>query len=65
VYRLICRDIIEKKLLQRAKQKYAMQELVMKGKQFQNDHLMRQEDVVLLLLDDTQIAYILKEISLR
>lgn len=65
VYRLICKDTIEEKILQRAKQKNAVQELVMKGKQVQDDQLMRQEDVVSLLLDDTQIAHKLKEISLQ
>jgi len=65
VYRLICKDTIEEKILQRAKQKNAVQELVMKGKPVQDDHLMRQEDVVSLLLDDTQIAHKLKEISMQ
>ncbi|XP_062215593.1 chromatin-remodeling ATPase INO80-like [Phragmites australis] len=65
VYRLICKDTIEEKILQRAKQKNAVQELVMKGKHIQDDHLMRQEDVVSLLLDDTQIAHKLKEISMQ
>uniref|UniRef100_A0ACD5XKY0 Uncharacterized protein n=1 Tax=Avena sativa TaxID=4498 RepID=A0ACD5XKY0_AVESA len=65
VYRLICKDTIEEKILQRAKQKNAVQELVMKGKQVQDDHLMRQEDAVSLLLDDTQIAHKLKEISMQ
>nr|CAB3500804.1 unnamed protein product [Digitaria exilis] len=65
VYRLICKDTIEEKILQRAKQKNAVQELVMKGKHVQDDHLMRQEDVVSLLLDDTQIAHKLKEISMQ
>ncbi|AQL06624.1 DNA helicase INO80 [Zea mays] len=65
VYRLICKDTIEEKILQRAKQKNAVQELVMKGKHVQDDHLMRQEDVVSLLIDDTQIAHKLKEISMQ
>lgn len=65
MYRLICKDTIEEKILQRAKQKNAVQELVMKGKHVQDDHLMRQEDVVSLLLDDTQIAHKLKEISMQ
>ncbi|XP_062211289.1 chromatin-remodeling ATPase INO80-like [Phragmites australis] len=65
VYRLICKDTIEEKILQRAKQKNAVQELVMKGKHVQDDHLMKQEDVVSLLLDDTQIAHKLKEISMQ
>ncbi|ONL98132.1 DNA helicase INO80 [Zea mays] len=65
VYRLICKDTIEEKILQRAKQKNAVQELVMKGKHVQDDHLLRQEDVVSLLIDDTQIAHKLKEISMQ
>lgn len=65
MYRLICKDTIEEKILQRAKQKNAVQELVMKGKHVQDDHLMRQEDVVSLLIDDTQIAHKLKEISMQ
>jgi chromatin-remodeling ATPase INO80 len=65
VYRLICKDTIEEKILQRARQKNAVQELVMKGKHVQDDHLMRQEDVVSLLIDDTQIAHKLKEISMQ
>ncbi len=65
MYRLICKDTIEEKILQRAKQKNAVQELVMKGKHVQDDHLMRQEDVVSLLIDDTQISHKLKEISMQ
>ncbi|KAL6902098.1 hypothetical protein ACP4OV_004974 [Aristida adscensionis] len=65
VYRLICKDTIEEKILQRARQKNAVQELVMKGKQVQDDHMMRQEDVVSLLIDDAQIAHKLKEISMQ
>ncbi|KAL6593915.1 hypothetical protein ACP70R_048816 [Stipagrostis hirtigluma subsp. patula] len=65
VYRLICKDTIEEKILQRARQKNAVQELVMKGKHVQDDHLMRQEDVVSLLIDDAQIAHKLKEISMQ
>jgi DNA helicase INO80 len=41
----------------KAKQKKIVQELVMNGKQVQDDHLMRQEDIVSLLLDDKQIAH--------
>jgi DNA helicase INO80 len=37
----------------------------MKGKHVQDDHLMRQEDVVSLLIDDTQISHKLKEISMQ
>ncbi|KAL5210687.1 hypothetical protein ABZP36_006310 [Zizania latifolia] len=65
VYRLICKDTIEEKILQRARQKNAVQELVMKGKHVQDDHLMRQEDVVSLLIDDAHISYKLKEISMQ
>ncbi|KAJ3683791.1 hypothetical protein LUZ60_014018 [Juncus effusus] len=64
VYRLICKETVEEKILQRANQKNTVQQLVMTGKHVQGD-LLKQEDVVSLLLDDTQLEQKLKEISLQ
>jgi hypothetical protein len=63
VYRLICKETVEDKILQRANQKNTVQQLVMTGKHVQGD-LLKQEDVVSLLLDDNQLEQKLKEISI-
>lgn len=62
MYRLICKETVEEKILQRANQKHTVQQLVMTGKHVQGD-LLKQEDVVSLLLDDNQLEQKLKEIS--
>ncbi|KAF3326206.1 DNA helicase INO80-like isoform X1 [Carex littledalei] len=64
VYRLICKETVEEKILQRANQKNTVQQLVMTGKHVQGD-LLKQEDVVSLLLDDNQLEQKLKEISIQ
>ncbi|KAK4773038.1 hypothetical protein SAY87_028057 [Trapa incisa] len=64
VYRLICKETIEEKILQRASQKNAVQQLVMTGKHVQGD-LLAPEDVVSLLLDDAQLEQKLREIPLQ
>lgn len=64
MYRLICKETVEEKILQRANQKNTVQQLVMTGKHVQGD-LLKQEDVVSLLLDDTQLEQKLKEISIQ
>ncbi|KAK4775981.1 hypothetical protein SAY87_023942 [Trapa incisa] len=61
VYRLICKETVEEKILQRAGQKNAVQQLVMTGKHVQGD-LLAPEDVVSLLLDDAQLEQKLREI---
>ncbi|KAL5546382.1 hypothetical protein UlMin_006069 [Ulmus minor] len=60
VYRLICKDTVEEKILQRASQKNTVQQLVMTGGHVQGD-LLAPEDVVSLLLDDAQLEQKLRE----
>ncbi|XP_072977502.1 chromatin-remodeling ATPase INO80 isoform X1 [Typha angustifolia] len=60
VYRLICKETVEEKILQRASQKNTVQQLVMTGKHVQGD-LLKPEDVVSLLLDDAQLEQKLRE----
>ncbi|KAK6127392.1 hypothetical protein DH2020_038874 [Rehmannia glutinosa] len=62
VYRLICKETVEEKILQRASQKNTVQQLVMTGGHVQGD-LLAPEDVVSLLIDDTQLEQKLKEVS--
>lgn len=60
VYRLICKETVEEKILQRASQKNTVQQLVMTGGHAQGD-LLPAEDVVSLLLDDAQLEQKIKE----
>eukprot|EP01018_Ginkgo_biloba_P035476 Gb_04007 [translate_table: standard] len=60
VYRLICKETVEEKILQRASQKNTVQQLVMTGGQAQGD-VLAAEDVVSLLLDDAQLEQKIKE----
>ncbi|PIN02504.1 SNF2 family DNA-dependent ATPase [Handroanthus impetiginosus] len=62
VYRLICKETVEEKILQRASQKSTVQQLVMTGGHVQGD-LLAPEDVVSLLIDDAQLEQKLKEVS--
>lgn len=64
VYRLICKETVEEKILQRASQKNTVQQLVMTGGHVQGD-LLAPEDVVSLLLDDAQLEQKLREIPLQ
>ncbi|XP_021724191.1 DNA helicase INO80-like [Chenopodium quinoa] len=64
VYRLICKETVEEKILQRAGQKSTVQQLVMTGGHVQGD-LMAPEDVVSLLIDDAQLEQKLKEIPIQ
>ncbi|XP_070055578.1 chromatin-remodeling ATPase INO80 isoform X2 [Nicotiana tomentosiformis] len=64
VYRLICKETVEEKILQRASQKNTVQQLVMTGGHVQGD-LLAPEDVVSLLIDDKQLEQKLKEIPLQ
>lgn len=64
MYRLICKETVEEKILQRASQKSTVQQLVMTGGHVQGE-LMAPEDVVSLLLDDVQLEQKLKDISLH
>ncbi|KAD6119634.1 hypothetical protein E3N88_10905 [Mikania micrantha] len=61
VYRLICKETVEEKILQRASQKSTVQQLVMTGGHVQGD-LLAPEDVVSLLIDDAQLEQKLREI---
>ncbi|XP_034919811.1 chromatin-remodeling ATPase INO80 isoform X2 [Populus alba] len=61
VYRLICKETVEEKILQRASQKHTVQQLVMTGGHVQDD-LLAPEDVVSLLLDDAQLEQKMREI---
>ncbi|XP_047315374.1 chromatin-remodeling ATPase INO80-like isoform X2 [Impatiens glandulifera] len=64
VYRLICKETVEEKILQRASQKNTVQQLVMTGGHVQGE-LLAPEDVVSLLIDDPQLEQKLKEIPLQ
>lgn len=64
VYRLICKETVEEKILQRASQKNTVQQLVMTGGHVQGE-LLAPEDVVSLLIDDAQLEQKLKEIPLQ
>lgn len=64
MYRLICKETVEEKILQRASQKNTVQQLVMTGGHVQGD-LLAPEDVVSLLLDDSQLEQKLREASLH
>lgn len=64
VYRLICKETVEEKILQRASQKNTVQQLVMTGGHVQGD-LLAPEDVVSLLIDDAQLEQKMKEIPLQ
>nr|CAD1828376.1 unnamed protein product [Ananas comosus var. bracteatus] len=64
VYRLICKETVEEKILQRASQKNTVQQLVMTGGHVQGD-LLKPEDVVSLLLDDAQLEQNFREVPLQ
>ncbi|KAK6945255.1 DBINO domain [Dillenia turbinata] len=64
VYRLICKETVEEKILQRASQKNTVQQLVMTGGHVQGD-LLAPEDVVSLLLDDAQLEQKLRELPIQ
>ncbi|KAK7392946.1 hypothetical protein VNO78_21396 [Psophocarpus tetragonolobus] len=64
VYRLICKETVEEKILLRASQKSTVQNLVMTGGSVGGD-ILAPEDVVSLLLDDVQLQQKLKEIPLQ
>ncbi|XP_026425969.1 chromatin-remodeling ATPase INO80-like isoform X1 [Papaver somniferum] len=53
VYRLICKETVEEKILQRASQKNTVQQLVMTGGHVQGD-LVAPEDVVSILFDEAE-----------
>ncbi|KAF5194649.1 Chromatin-remodeling atpase ino80 [Thalictrum thalictroides] len=61
VYRLICKETVEEKILQRASQKNTVQQLVMTGGHVQGD-LLAPEDVVSLLIDDAQLQHKLRQV---
>lgn len=64
VYRLICKETVEEKILQRASQKSTVQQLVMTGGHVQGD-LLAPEDVLSLLVDDAQLEQKLREAPLQ
>lgn len=64
VYRLICKETVEEKILQRASQKNTVQQLVMTGGHVQGE-LLKPEDVVSLLIDDAQLEQKLRELPLQ
>ncbi|KAL4587468.1 hypothetical protein LXL04_000339 [Taraxacum kok-saghyz] len=61
VYRLICKETVEEKILHRASQKSTVQQLVMTGGHIQGD-ILAPEDVISLLIDDAQMEQKLKEV---
>ncbi|KAJ7972181.1 DNA helicase INO80 [Quillaja saponaria] len=64
VYRLICKETVEEKILLKASQKSTVQDLVISGGHVQGD-LLAPEDVVSLLLDDVQLEQKFREIPLQ
>ncbi|KAJ7976742.1 DNA helicase INO80 [Quillaja saponaria] len=64
VYRLICKETVEEKILQRASQKSTVQDLVISGGHVQGE-LLAPEDVVSLLLDDVQLEQKFREIPVQ
>ncbi|KAL9295296.1 Chromatin-remodeling ATPase INO80 [Arabidopsis thaliana] len=56
VYRLICKETVEEKILHRASQKNTVQQLVMTGGHVQGDDFLGAADVVSLLMDDAEAA---------
>lgn len=60
VYRLICKGTVEEKIVKRASQKNTVQQLVMTGGHSQGD-VFEAEEVVSLLLDDTELEEKMKE----
>lgn len=64
MYRLICKETVEEKILQRASQKNTVQQLVMTGGHVQGE-LLKPEDVVSLLLDDAQLEQNFREVPLQ
>ncbi|XP_014672391.1 PREDICTED: DNA helicase INO80-like isoform X2 [Priapulus caudatus] len=54
VYRLICKDTIEERILQRAREKSEIQRMVISGGQFKPDTL-KPKEVVSLILDDGEL----------
>lgn len=64
MYRLICKETVEEKILQRASQKSTVQQLVMTGGHVQGD-LLAPEDVLSLLIDDAQLERKIREIPLQ
>ncbi|XP_024012789.1 DNA helicase INO80 [Eutrema salsugineum] len=56
VYRLICKETVEEKILHRASQKNTVQQLVMTGGHVQGDDVFGPADVVSLLMDDAEAA---------
>ena len=63
MYRLICKETVEEKILERASQKNTVQQLVMTGGHVQGD-ILAPEEVVSLLLDDAQLEQKLREIPI-
>ncbi|CAH8384712.1 unnamed protein product [Eruca vesicaria subsp. sativa] len=62
VYRLICKETVEEKILHRASQKNTVQQLVMTGGHVQGDDVFGTADVVSLLMDDAEAAQLEQKI---
>jgi len=60
VYRLVCRGTVEERILKRASQKNAVQQLVMTGGAGAGD-VFQEEDIVSLLVDDEELESQLKK----
>ena len=66
VYRLICKGTIEERILQRAKEKSAIQQMVIQGGSFKGKGGdLKPKEVVSLLLDDEEIEKKYKEQQLQ
>jgi hypothetical protein len=59
VYRMICSNTVEEKIVKRASQKSTVQQLVMTGQQAQAD-VFQPEEVMSLLLDDAELEQQMK-----
>jgi len=63
VYRLITKGTIEERILKRAKQKHAIQSLVIAGGKFQQDQEVTTQEVVSWLLDDDEVDEKIKQME--
>ena len=61
MYRLICKETVEEKILQRANEKIRVQQLVMLGEERPHSEELAPFDAASLLLDDSELEQKLKE----
>lgn len=61
MYRLICKETVEEKILQSANEKIRVQQLVMLGEERPHSEELAPVDAASLLLDDSELEQKLKE----